>query len=414
MPRSQPLETTTNDGEAPAVSTRVPKPLVLLLSVSTAITVANLYYCQPLLGLFATAFGVSASAAAVVATLTQVGYALGLLFVVPLGDAVERKRLIVGLTVAAAAALAASGGAVSLPWLATASLATGFVSVAAQVILPFAAGLATSEERPRVVGTIMSGLLIGILCSRTVSGFIGAHFGWRAVYVGAALLMLLLACVLSAALTSQRPQVRISYGRLLGSLVPIVREEPVLRYHAILGALAFAAFSAFWSTIAFHVARFTGREASDVVGVFGLIGIVGALAASAVGRLIGRFGPRTLNGLSLGILLSSFVVLAVGGWSWPGLVAGVVLLDLGVQANHVTNQTQIFALRPEHRSRVNAAYMVAYFVGGAAGSMSGALVWGRFGWHGVSALGAAYCAVALLVFALRGSMVRGRELQARG
>lgn len=384
------------------VTGRGGRPPVLLLAVAAGLVVANLYYNQPLLAGMARDFGVAVPAIAPVATLTQVGYALGLFAVVPLADVAERRRLLVVLVLGAAAALAASALAPTAAALAAASLAVGVLSVAPQVIVPIAADLAPPGARGRAVGTVMSGLLVGILGARVASGALGARLGWRPVFLAAAAGMLVLAGVLRVRLPESRAEVALSYRALLASLPAVARRWAVLRESAVFGALAFASFSAFWTTLPFHLAALPGHYGSGVAGAFGLVGIVGALAASFVGRVNDRGDPRRTVGWGLAGTVAAWVALAAFGTALAGLVLGVLLLDLGVQGAHVSNQTRIFALDDAARGRINAVYMVAYFAGGALGSAAGAAAWARAGWTGVSLVGALFAVLALGVWAVRG------------
>ncbi len=375
--------------------------LVALLAVAAGATVANLYYNQPLLEAMAGSFGVSQATVGVIPMLSQLGYGLGMLGLVPLGDRMERRRLIVGMTAASGVVLLGVAAAPSFAWLSALSLLLGLASMVPQAIIPYAAGAAKPTERGRVVGSVMSGLLIGILLSRTVSGLLGARFGWRAVYFMAAGLMFLMAVVLRLRIPAQHPEKRVPWEELYRSIASLVRREPVLRQHAVLGALTFGAFSVFWSTLAFHLAALPAHYGSAVTGAFGVVGVVGALAAPLVGRFADRRDPRIINGAAIATVAASFGVLALAGASLLGIAVGVILLDVGAQANHISNQTRIFALDPALRNRLNTVYMVSYFAGGAAGSWLGASAFARFGWGGVCATGAALGVVALVFFAAR-------------
>jgi predicted MFS family arabinose efflux permease len=376
--------------------------LVWLMAAASGATVANLYYNQPLLGEIGRTLGASGSNLGLVPTLTQVGYAVGMLFIVPLGDSLERRRVIVTMTVLVSLALVGTALAPSLPLMVLAGFAVGLTTVVPQLLVPFAASLAPAQERGRVVGTVMSGLLIGILLSRTAAGFVGTHAGWRAMFWMAAALMLATALLLRFTLPSQPPAAHLPYPALLRSLVHLAREEPVLRVAALLGALSFGAFSTFWSTLALHLHALPGHYTPEVAGLFGVVGVVGAVAAPLVGRYADVAGSgRRINAVALGALLLSFAVLAQLGLSLWGIALGVVLLDLGAQANHISNQTRVYALRPEARSRLNTLYMVTYFTGGAVGSWAGTLAWGFLGWPGVCAVGAAFTLAALLLLARR-------------
>lgn len=369
---------------------------VWVMAAAAALSVANLYYNQPLLAVIARDLHVSTRAVGFVPTLTQAGYAAGLLFVVPVGDIVDRKRLVIASLAAVTLALVAVALSRGAWWLGVASFAVGATTIAPQLILPLAAALAPPAERGRVVGTIMAGLLIGILGARTVSGIAGAAFGWRAVYAAAAVLMTVLALALLALLpTTPTGGPRLSYGQLLRSLGTLFVEERGLREAALFGACSFAAFSAFWSTLVFLLETPPYHYGSRTAGLFGLIGIAGALAASAAGRISDRRSPRFTAGIALTTAFSSWIVFAAAARSLVGLVVGVLLLDLGVQANQVSNQARIYALRPEARNRLNTVYMTTYFVGGAAGTWLATWAWSRWGWRGVCAVGGGSLALAL-------------------
>ncbi len=369
------------------------------LAVGCGLAVANNYYAQPLLAEMGRYFGVPDRRMGLVAMLSQVGYAVGMLLLVPLGDRLERRSYVLIMLGAVTVALLGVAAAPSFAWLAAASLAVGVTTIAPQLLIPFAAHLAAPSERGKVVGTVMSGLLIGILAARTVSGVVGEYLGWRAMYALAAAVMVLLGLVLRVLLPKSEPSASgLSYAALLMSIGGLLRDEPVLRQSCLLGAASFGAFSAFWATLSFHLAGPPFHYPSGVVGLFGLVGIAGALAASAAGRLADRGSPRRTIGVGLACVLLAYAVLYGAGQTLWGLVAGVVLLDLGVQAAHISNQSRIYAVRPEARSRMNTAYMVAYFVGGAAGSYGGAWGWSVAGWGGVCLVGAAMTALGLLAF----------------
>ncbi|BDG09962.1 MFS transporter [Anaeromyxobacter paludicola] len=371
-----------------------------VLAVTAGVSVANLYYLQPLLALVGRDLGASLRELGLVSMLTQLGYAAGLFLFVPLGDALERRGLMLWLLGAVTVSLCACAAAPSVPVLAGASFAVGCTTVVPQIAVPLAAHLARPQERGRVVGAVMGGLLVGILLARTASGVLGAHLGWRAVYLAAAAVMVLLALSLRALLPRSRPAEPVRYGALLASLPRLVRDEPVLREAAALGALGFAAFSAFWTTLVFLLEERFGLG-SQAAGLFGLVGVAGALGATVTGRFADRLPRRRIAGLGLVITLAAFAVFAVPAFALAGLVAGVLLLDLGVQVNHVANLSRVHALRSEARSRLNMLYMVTYFAGGASGTGLGAFAWARFGWTGVCAAGAALCATGLGALAAR-------------
>ncbi|MHB1528037.1 MAG: MFS transporter [Acidiferrobacteraceae bacterium] len=374
-----------------------PKPArVWLLAFAAGITVANLYYSQPLLSLMAASFHLSPAGITLMPMVTQIGYALGLLLLVPLGDSHERKHLIVRTTLALSVALVAVAAASGVASLMAASLALGILTITPQLLVPFAATLAPPARRGQVVGIVMSGLLIGIILSRSISGAASAYVNWRFIYLGAAVANLALGAALAALLPKQMPSERLSYLNLLRSLTGLVRGEPVLRRHMAVGAFGFAAFSIFWTTLIFHAARLAPGHGARIVGIFGLFGVAGALAAPISGRLSDRIVAVRVNGLSLLMVLVAFGVLWRGAHSLALLALGVVLLDAGVQANHISNQTRIYNLHPEKRSRLNAAYMTAYFIGGASGSAVGGFIWSHLHWAGVCAGGALFVLCALV------------------
>lgn len=373
-------------------ATAVPARLVALLAFAAGATVANLYYSQPLLAKIASDFHVSSAAVSIISTATQLGYAAGLLLLVPLGDALERRRLIVTITSVIVMALLLVAAARSLPALVISSFLLGGATIVPQIVVPFAAHLALAHERGRVVGTVMSGLLVGIILSRSVSGFLAAHIGWRTTYVLAAVAMAVLAVVLRLALPVGPPEVVLRYSELLRSLGSVIRTQPILRRHSLIGACGFASFSVFWTALAFHLSRLSPSYGTQTVGAFGIIGVTGALAAPIAGRLAGRFGPSIMNGIALAVIGLAYAVMAFSGSSLVALAMGSILLDGGSQASHVSNQSQIFALDATRRNRINAVYMVAFFLGGAIGSAVAGLAWQRGGWPAVCGAGAAFAA----------------------
>jgi predicted MFS family arabinose efflux permease len=375
---------------------------VLLMAGGCGLAVANNYYHQPLLPQMAHGVHAPQAWAGYLPGLNQAGFGLGLLLFVPLGDLFERRRLVVLSLGAAAVMLVGVAVAPNFAVLAAAVFTLGLVGIAVQLLIPFAAHLAPPEDRGRVVGTVMGGMLSGVLLSRTVSGIVGQSLGWRAMYGIAAAMTVGMLLTLLAALPRSQPSARLSYPALLRSMVGLVREEPVLRQSCVFGAATFGAFSAFWATLAFHLAGPPFGYGSEVAGLFGLIGVVGVAAAPLVGRAGDRGSLRRTVGLGIGVTALSFVLFGLGGHVLWVLAAGVVLLDLGVQVVHVSNQTRNYALRPDARSRLNTVYMVAYFVGGMVGSSLGATGWAMAGWSGVCAVGVLLPILALGAFLLSG------------
>jgi len=397
----------TRPGASAAGAAGIPKRLVLVMAVAAGLAVANNYYAQPLLATIARHMHVGNAAAGLLITFSQVGYGLGLAALVPLGDLIERRRLVTTLLGLSVIALIAAAFSPTLAVLASASLFIGLTSVVAQIIVPFAASLAAEHERGRVVGIVMSGLLIGILLARTVAGFVGDVFGWRAIYALAALLTVGLAGVLWRELPEYRERHLSSYLQLLRSVWRLVREERVLRYRSMYGASVFASFSVFWTTAAFLLSGQPYHYSDRIIGLFGLLGVAGVVAASAAGRLADRGWARLQTVAFLLCTLVSWLPTGLGAYHLAPLVLGIVLMDLGVHGTQITNQSEIYRLSPSARSRLTTAYMTAYFVGGAVGSMAGALLYGAFGWIGSCCGGAGCSAVALVTWMTEGRPIRG-------
>ena len=372
-------------------------PLVYLLAAGCAVSVANIYYNQPLLALITRTF--PSRGVAYLPMFTQVGVGLGMFVFVPLGDMFERRRLIAAVSLGTAAAAVLTALAPNLALLSAASLLLGLTSTVPHLILPFAAQISAPEQRGKVVGTVVSGLLIGILLARTASGMVGAQAGWRAVYWMAAVLMTLMAFAMHRALTASHPAEPLRYPVLIRSLVTLVREQPLLREASFIGAMLFGAFSVFWAMLVFVISSPPYHYGARMAGLFGLIGAAGATIAPAAGRLADRKGTRFTVGAAIVITALSWAAFFLFGRHLWGLVVGVTLLDLGVQAGHVSNQTRIYNLIPSARSRLNTVYMVSYFAGGAAGSALGAWAWSHYAWPGLCAAGLLFSLAALAAHA---------------
>lgn len=369
--------------ESRTMSTR----LVLLFAVAAGLSAANLYYAQPVLEDIARSFGITAGNASLLVTCAQIGYAAGLALVVPLGDLLPRRQLIAVMLVATAAALVAAAIAPSMLVLAVATVAAGLGSVAAQIIVPLAASLASEDTRGRVVGAVMSGLLLGILLARTAAGFIAGASSWRAVYWIAAAAVLVLAAALWTAIPAERPRPRLTYGSLLASTVKVMRDEAVLRRRSLLGLFNFAAFSIFWTTLTFHLTAAPFHYGPATIGLFGLIGAAGAIVANVAGRWADRGWHEITTAVFVGCVVLSYLLLWVWGTNLAVLIVAIVVLDIGISGVQITNQSVIFSLAPELRSRINSGYMVLYFTGGALGSALGGVAWTHGAWGGVCALG---------------------------
>jgi predicted MFS family arabinose efflux permease len=371
--------------------------LTLVLAIACGLAVANIYYAQPLLGELARSFGVGEGSAALVVTLTQIGYAAGLLFVVPLGDLVENKALTIRVLVGTAAALSVAAAAPSLGVFLVAALVVGLTSVVAQVLVPVAAHFAPEGRHGAVVGRVMSGLLLGILLARTVSSLVAAAFGWRTVYAASAVLMLALTLVLARVLPQRRPIGGVRYTALLRSMARLLRTEPVLRRRMAYQAAMFAVFSAFWTSIAYELQQHHHLTQTGI-GLFALVGAGGAAAAPVAGRLGDRGHIRIATGAAIVLGSAAMVLAACASASVVALAAAGVLMDLAVQGNHVLGQRAIYAARPDARARMNGVYMASIFGAGAVGSAVSGVLYGTVGWTGVAIFAAVVPLLALAVW----------------
>ncbi|MDA8297371.1 MAG: MFS transporter [Actinomycetota bacterium] len=384
-----------NRAVEPAQPAGISNRLVLLMAVATGSIVANLYYAQPLLHEISRSFHVGSAATSLIVTCTQLGYAAGLLLVVPLGDLHPRRSLTVAIFGVAALFLVVCAVAPSLWLFEVASIATGCASVAGQVLVPFAADLADTERRGRVVARIMTGLLLGILLARTVSGLVANFAGWRMIYWLSAALMALFVVILARALPAEAPRPRVAYVGLVVSSLRLLAEEPLLRRRAWQGAFAFAAFSVLWTSLAFLLSSFPYHYSNAVIGLFGLAGAAGVAAANLAGKLADGGRVALSTAVAAALVTVAFAFLGLGATSLVSLLIGIVVLDIGTQGMQITNQAVIYSLRPDARSRLNSAYMVCYFLGGALGSLLAGTVLASAGWSGVCALGAAFGALCV-------------------
>ncbi|MCX7278351.1 MAG: MFS transporter [Burkholderiales bacterium] len=379
----------------------MPGALVLLLAAAAGLAAAALYYSQPMLGVLASEFNASPGTIGLVPTLTQLGYAAGLLLLAPLGDRFDRRRIILGKAAVLTLALLLAAAAPSIQVLLGASLVIGLSATLAQDIVPAAATLAPEAHRGRTVGTVMTGLLMGILLSRVVSGFVAEHAGWRGMFAVAATSIALLGVAVWRGLPRFKATTQMSYMALMASLFTLWKRYTPLRRAALAQGLLSVAFSAFWSTLAvmLHAAPF--HLGSAAAGAFGLAGAAGALAAPLAGRVADRKGPEVVTRLGAALVVASFLAMALGetGGSSPlWLIAvGAVVFDLGVQASLIAHQTIIYSLEPAARSRLNAVLMSSMFIGMASGAWLGSLALGQYGWQGVCGLAALAATAALVV-----------------
>lgn len=385
---------TTRQGLTPA--------LVMLMSVATGLCVASNYYVQPLLNTIAQQFDLSVSLAGFIVTTAQLGYACGLLLLVPLGDRFERRSLIVTMILLAAAGMVIIALSHTFALLLLGTVMTGLFSVAAQILVPLAATLAEPERRGKIVGTVMSGLLLGILLARTAAGGLAQLGGWRTVYWTASLLMLVMALALWRSLPRVKQFVPLRYPQLLASIFRLYAGNRVIRTRAWTGCLSFANFSLLWTSMAFLLSGAPYHFSEGRIGLLGLVGAAGALAARQAGSLADKGKAKLTTRLGLLIMLISWAAIAWGADQLVPLIVGILLLDLAVQAVHITNQSVIYAQMPDARNRLNAGYMTSYFIGGAAGSLLSATAYHLAGWYGVCGAGVLLTLMNLLIWA-RGS-----------
>ncbi|MYW67037.1 MFS transporter [Streptomyces sp. SID8379] len=397
----------------PTERTAGPRRLTLLLAVTCAVTAANVYLCQPLLATVADALGARPDALGAVATATQLGYAAGILLIVPAGDSHDRRRLILALGTAGAVALAACALAPSVPFLAIASFAVGVCSPVPQLVTPLAVALAADREREpgrgRTVGAVQGGLLVGVLASRAYAGTLADLVGWRAVYAVSCLLTLALVAVLGRALPATPAAAATSYGRMLTSL-PRLARHPLVARVVLSGALVGIAFGAFWTALTFLLTG-TYHLGPAAVGLFGLVAAVSGLASPRAGRLAERLGRRGATALLTALVVVGWLVMLPGGGSLAAIVVGVVVLDVGVWGGQVVCQTVLFGLDPALHSRLNTLYFTLRFLGIAVGSLCGTLGWGHGGWTAVVAVGLGAATAGLVVGVLPVRVARDADDQ---
>ncbi|WLG53680.1 MFS transporter [Pseudomonas sp. FP1742] len=387
----------------PAAAAKAEQPaslsglMVAFLAFCCGAVVANLYYAQPIVELIAPQIGLSSANASLIVSLTQFGYALGLLLLVPLADLMENRRLVVGFTLAASVTLLCAGLTHSPSMFLVFSLLIGLTSISVQILVPLAAHLAPEATRGRVVGNIMSGLLLGILLSRPLSSLLVDVFGWRGVFYSAAALMAVIALITAAALPRRVPTHQATYAALIGSVFTLARRYPVLRQRSLYQGLLFASFSLFWTLAPIELMRHHGFSQAQVA-IFALVGAVGAVAAPIAGRLADAGHGRRGTLVALLLAPASLLIAALPGSSYLWLVVCAVLLDFAVQLNMVLGQREVYAIDPHSRARLNAVYMTSIFVGGALGSLVASPLYEHFGWNLSAASVALLPTLALVMF----------------
>jgi len=370
---------------------------IAVFAVACGLAVGNLYYAQPLLDTIGRAFGVTEAGASLIVTVTQLGYAAGLLFIAPLGDLLENRRLIATVLGGTVIALLAAAAAPTFGAFIVASLGIGVTSVAAQILVPFAAHLAPAQRRGRIVGQVMSGLLMGILLARAAAGVISGALGWRAVYLISAGLLVLTIAVLLGTLPRRQPAFAHGYGELVASLGRIFREQPILRRRAAYQSAMFGTFSVFWTSVTFLLAGPAFHFSQTQIGVFALAGAAGALFAPIAGRLGDGGHERIVTGGAFLAAAAAFALTLLQRQMWA-LVCGAIVLDLAVQTTLVLGQRAIYSLDPAARSRLNTLYIATFFCGGAAGSAAAGFVYAHAGWAGSVAIGAALPLAAFVLW----------------
>ncbi|MHA4094532.1 MFS transporter [Bacillus cereus] len=386
-----------------AIDKDISSGLVILLATACGIIVANLYYAQPLIGVISNEIGLSNSSAGLIVTLTQIGYVVGLLFLVPLGDIVENKKLILILLFLSAFALISMFFVKSATLLLITSFFIGLGSVAAQVLVPLVSYLSSENARGRVVGNVMSGLLLGIMLARPISSLVADIWGWGAIFALSATVIIVLAFVLSKVLPTRKPTAKTNYIVLLNSMWQLLRTTPILRRRAIYHACVFGAFSLFWTTVPLLLSSPAFHFSQTAIALYALVGITGAIAAPIGGRLADRGWTRSATGIALTVVIISLLLPLIIQSSSPigiaVLVIAAILLDMGVSANLVLSQRLIFSLSPEIRSRLNGLFMAIFFLGGAVGSFIGGWAYALGGWNLTLWIGIAFPTIALLYFA---------------
>lgn len=375
----------------------LPISILWSLAIIAGISVANLYYNQPLLSMIRHELGISEFKTNLISMVTQIGYAIGLLFIIPLADLYQRKKIILSNFIFLIFSLLSIASGKNIHIILIASFVTGVCSVIPQIFIPIASQFSQPKHKGRNVGIVVSGLLTGILASRVISGFIGELFGWREMYYIAAGMMLICAITIVRLLPDIQPNFTGKYHDLMVSIWTLLKKFPQLRIYSIRAALNFGSFLAMWSCLAFKMSQAPFFANSDTVGMLGICGMAGALTASFIGKYVKKIGVRSFNFIGCGLILLSWLFLFVGANSYIGIIAGIIIIDIGMQCVQLSNQTSIFELAPQASNRVNTIFMTTYFIGGATGTFLAGTCWELYEWHGVICVGVVLTTISLLI-----------------
>ena len=378
----------------------VPASLLFIMACMAAVSVANIYYCQPLLSLMGNDLGIDEWRASLIAMITQVGYACGLFFIIPSGDKFDRKKIVSYSFSILTIALLCIALSNNFHAVMAASFAVGVCSVMPQIFIPIAAQYSRPEKKGANVGLIVSGLLTGILASRVISGLVGEWLGWRSMYVIAAIVMSLCTLIVWRIMPYTENNYTGSYKRLMHSLFALIREYKLLRICALRAAFAFGSFLALWASLTFKMEQAPFYAGSDVVGLLGLCGVAGAMSASVVGRLVSRIGVHNFNLLGAALMLSAWIIAYLWGNTYTAIIITILILDIGMQCIQLSNQTVVFSINPKASNRINTIFMTNYFIGGSLGTFLSGSAWSMAGWSGVTILGIglAFCSLCITLF----------------
>lgn len=378
----------------------VPASLLFIMACMAAVSVANIYYCQPLLSLMGNDLGIDEWRASLIAMITQVGYACGLFFIIPSGDKFDRKKIVSYSFSILTIALLCIALSNNFHAVMAASFAVGVCSVMPQIFIPIAAQYSRPEKKGANVGLIVSGLLTGILASRVISGLVGEWLGWRSMYVIATIVMSLCTLIVWRIMPYTENNYTGSYKRLMHSLFALIREYKLLRICALRAAFAFGSFLALWASLTFKMEQAPFYAGSDVVGLLGLCGVAGAMSASVVGRLVSRIGVHNFNLLGAALMLSAWIIAYLWGNTYTAIIITILILDIGMQCIQLSNQTVVFSINPKASNRINTIFMTNYFIGGSLGTFLSGSAWSMAGWSGVTivGIGLAFCSLCITLF----------------